>query len=115
MLDPRYERCIHRGCREMRVVPAQEHSETSVAAAERIAPNAATLRAKVLAALREKPMSDDEIQQELGMNGSTERPRRVELVRAGLVEDSGQRRKTASNREAVVWKVKKEARELISA
>lgn len=37
------------------------------------------------------------------MNPSTERPRRVELVENGLVEDSGRVRQTDSKTEAVVW------------
>lgn len=47
--------------------------------------------------------TDEEVQRGLGMNPSTQRPRRVELVEAGLVVDSGARRETASGREAVVW------------
>jgi hypothetical protein len=44
------------------------------------------------------------MQAELQMQGSTQRPRRVELVRAGLVVDSGLRRRTFAGRSAVVWK-----------
>jgi hypothetical protein len=36
--------------------------------------------------------TDPEMQNELGMSGNTQRPRRIELVAAGLVEDSGRRR-----------------------
>lgn len=39
------------------------------------------------------------------MGGSTERPRRVELVEGGHVVDSGLRRLTRSRRFAVVWRV----------
>ena len=36
--------------------------------------------------------TDNEIIAALGMKGSTERPRRIELWRMGLIEDSGQQR-----------------------
>jgi hypothetical protein len=49
-------------------------------------------------------LTDEEIQADLHMQGSTQRPRRVELVRAGLVVDSGLRRRTFAGRSAVVWK-----------
>lgn len=48
--------------------------------------------------------TDEEMQQELGLNPSTQRPRRVELVRRGLVVDAGHRRATRRGREATVWR-----------
>lgn len=73
--------------------PYQRHSDTSKAAAERIEPKAGSLRAKVLAYLRvEGPSTDKEMQAGLKMQGSTQRPRRVELVASGHVVDSGERR-----------------------
>ena len=81
-------------------------ARTSLAAAESIAPTAATLRAQVFDLLRSHGgMTDEEMQQALSMNPSTQRPRRGELVDAGQVRDSGRTRKTASGREAVVWEV----------
>lgn len=47
--------------------------------------------------------TDEEVQRGLGMNPSTQRPRRVELVEAGAIVDSGVKRPTASGRDAVVW------------
>lgn len=84
--------------------PAQKHSATSVAAAHRVA-SAAALRAQVLEYLRERVdgATDEEIQTALSMGGSTQRPRRVELVNRGLVHDSGRTRRTTSGRQAVVW------------
>jgi hypothetical protein len=81
-------------------------SETSVAAAREIAGTAATLRRQVLrflVAMGTDGATDDEIQRNLGMQGSTERPRRIELVESGHVEDLGERRLTGSGRKAVVW------------
>jgi hypothetical protein len=85
----------------------QAHSDTSRAAAAEIRPNAGTLRAKVLDCLRSSSgLTDEEIQNWLQMPASTQRPRRVELVRMGLVADSGRRRETMSGRFAVVWVAK---------
>lgn len=88
--------------------PAQRHSETSKKAAESVAHLSATQRENVLIYLRQVgPATDETIQIELGMNPSTERPRRVELVNLGLVRDSGRRARTASGRTAVVWEAVK--------
>jgi hypothetical protein len=87
------------------VPPAQRHSATSQAAAEEIAPRAGTLRAAVLATLQHAidGLTDEQMQDMLGMGASTQRPRRVELVQAGLVRDSGRTRLTRSGRKATVW------------
>jgi hypothetical protein len=48
--------------------------------------------------------TDEEGYTALGMNPSTYRPRRIDLVdKYGVVVDSGRRRLTASGRSAVVW------------
>jgi len=82
-------------------------SSTSVEAAEAIKPNAATLRSKVLVYLRscgETGATDEEMQNDLEMNPSTQRPRRIELVDAQQVVDSGFKRITSSGRRAKVWR-----------
>lgn len=86
--------------------PAQRHSATSVASAGAIEPISGTLRRTVLNFLRRMPAgaTDEQMQAALDMNPSTQRPRRIELVEAGLVCDSGTTRKTASGRMAVVWR-----------
>ena len=85
--------------------PAQRHSPTSVAAAEAITPDVANAcQHRVLAFLEDHgPATDEEIAAGLAMNPSTARPRRIELVRHGLVVEAGTR-KTASNRNATAWK-----------
>ncbi len=86
--------------------PRVAGSDTSAAAAELIEPTAGTLRHRVLSFLRERDnygATDDETQLALSMNPSTQRPRRIELVRAGLVWDSNRRRPTTSGRQAAVW------------
>lgn len=86
--------------------PAQRHSPTSREAADAILPRADTLRRAVLDALQAAPagLTDEEMQDQIPMTASTQRPRRVELVEAGLVRDSGDTRPTRSGRKAVVWK-----------
>lgn len=81
-------------------------SSTSRAAAESIEPAITTLRGIVLAFLRtEAPggATDEEMQLGLGMGPSTQRPRRIELVRGGLVRATGVQRQTSSGRMAEVW------------
>lgn len=80
-------------------------SDTSENAADEIVALASELRRRVYAELLKYPLglTDHQLQDFLAMNPSTERPRRVELVRAGLVRDSGLRRLTPSGRKAVVW------------
>ena len=86
----------------------QRHSRTSYEAAEAIKPSRETLQRKVLAYLKTRGgegATDIEIQRDLNMRGSTERPRRRELEDQGLVIDSGLTRKTPTGRSAVVWRV----------
>lgn len=84
--------------------PFQRHSDTSREAASRIEGGSHTLRGEVLRLLRrEGPLTDEEVQDRLGMPSSTERPRRVELVRLQLVGDSGTTRQTRSGRKATLW------------
>ncbi len=80
--------------------------QTSRVAAGRIAGHAGTLRAAVLALLRERGehgATDQEIQDALQLPSNTEIPRRWELVNAGAVVASGRKRKTRSNCPATVW------------
>ncbi|NBX74617.1 MAG: hypothetical protein EBQ89_10030 [Alphaproteobacteria bacterium] len=87
--------------------PAVNGSITSAQAADSLGP--ATLNAlqrRVLELLQATPggLTDEEMQTRLGMNPSTQRPRRIELARRGLVVEAGTRR-TASGRMATVWRV----------
>jgi hypothetical protein len=86
--------------------PSVNGSITSAAAAD-------SLDGKTLNALQRRVLrfletcfagaTDEEMQLALGMNPSTQRPRRVELVRRGLVVEDGTRQ-TASGRMATVWR-----------
>lgn len=81
-------------------------TETSRLAADEIEPSAETLRGRLLTVLRSYPegLTDEQMQAATGMGGSTQRPRRQELERAGLCYKTLQTRRTASGRLAIVWR-----------
>lgn len=86
-------------------LPYVTHSATSRAAAKALLSKANTLRSKVYRWLLDNgPASDETMQYALDMNPSTQRPRRIELVRMGLIQDSGLRGVTRSGRQATIWK-----------
>lgn len=87
-------------------LPAQADSPTSVEAAERATNRAPADRVQVIEFLQgrgDEGATDEEMQLALGMGPSTQRPRRIELTKAGKVSDSGTTRLTLSGRRAVVW------------
>lgn len=89
--------------------PAQRHSPTSVEAAKSVKERAQVARNKVYAALKaagSDGLTDREIEQATGLSGSCARPRRIELVTAGMVRDSGKTRLTIARRRAAVWVAK---------
>ena len=86
--------------------PYQPHSATSRAAAEAILPRAGTLRRRVLDRIKlagAYGVTDEQICHAEHLEGSAVRPRRIELLRAGLIKDSGRQRKCHSGRMATVW------------
>jgi len=87
-------------------LPYQAHSATSKAAARSVTGQlSAKARMQVLAAIIKLGVaSDEEIQDYLLMNSSTERPRRGELAKAGYIEKAG-KTTTRSGRAAVTWRV----------
>ena len=90
------------------MAPAVRGSVTSAAAADSLTPatlNALQKRVLDFIARRPSGATDEEIANELEMNPSTVRPRRIELARRGMIVESGSTRRTASGRMAVVWKV----------
>ena len=85
-------------------IPYQGHSTTSERAAQEIAGSADSLRRMVLTNIQAfGPISDEELQIRCGMNPSTERPRRIELCKLGLVRKSGLQGKTRSGRACTLW------------
>lgn len=83
----------------------QAHSDTSKEAAQKAEGQAPTQRERVLVCLRMCPagLTDEEMQEMLDMNPSTQRPRRIELMDAGLIRKSGWTRRTRAGRRATVW------------
>jgi hypothetical protein len=89
--------------------PAQRHSETSVAAAASV--EAGNVRGRdrqrlLRLLVQYGPATDEEMAHRLGMSPNTQRPRRVELCRLGVVVDTGHRRRTVAGRKATVWGLK---------
>ena len=92
----------------MRTAP-HNGTQTSKDAAADIRAHAHTLRARVLAYIAsrgEDGATAQEIENALGMNGSTVRPRLVELREHGTIAASMFTRLTTSGRRAVVWRLK---------
>lgn len=91
-----------------RPAPAVQTSRTSMQAADSLKPRTLNaLQRQVFEFLRTCGAfgaTDEEMQTALGMNPSTQRPRRIELVRRGLVVEDGTRA-TTSRRMASVWRV----------
>ncbi len=88
--------------------PTARHRPTSVAAGRRIRLPAKTFRGRVLDALRDGPKTDDELCVATGLRDNSVRPRRVELVREGLVEDSGDVRPTRTGHDAIIWRLREQ-------
>lgn len=84
------------------------HPDTSHSSAAATLLRSGTARRRVLEALVFRgPRTDDELQEALSMPANTERPRRVELLNMGYVEDSKLRRLTETRSPAIVWQATK--------
>jgi DNA-directed RNA polymerase specialized sigma24 family protein len=86
-------------------VPAQQSSDTSVAAAEAMTPGIVHLRRRVaeaFVAVGEAGATADEIAASLNLSVLAVRPRATELYQAGLLEDTGVRRQNESGMSARV-------------
>ena len=88
--------------------PAVRHSPTSVAAAESVTVEDMTEGPRrvyqFIAAQGGHGATDEECQLRMPMDPSTQRPRRRELEKLGLVFSDGTR-KTRANKNAAVWKL----------
>lgn len=84
----------------------REPHDTEVAAARFVLPRSGTQRRLVydhIVQAGEHGATDEEIQQALGLHHNSQTPRRLELVQAGLIEDSGRRRTGHSTVPSIVW------------
>lgn len=88
-------------------LPYQRHSRTSIMAAGKARGMAHSIRERVYDAIAAAPdgMTDIELQDALGLDGSTQRPRRIELLGEGRIRALGVR-KQANGRAAMVWVVR---------
>ena len=86
--------------------PPHNGTVTSRLAAAEIIPHAETLRGRLLELLRSHPdgLTDEEMQTLANMDGSTQRPRRQELEKAGHIHKTMGTRRTKSGRLAMVWR-----------
>jgi len=94
-------------CLEYTGTPFVHHSQTSQDASKIPAPTLQSRRKDVLEAIAKFPngLTDLEISEVTGIDGSSARPRRVELLEDGLIESAGTR-KARSGRQATVWILK---------
>lgn len=84
--------------------PGFRDGETSLAAAEAIAPKAASLRKQVLDYIRNNPrLTSDHIAIGMGMPPRRIQPRVSELRRMGLITNNGRRPNPNSGKPAHCW------------
>lgn len=88
--------------------PGHRGVETSVEAADDLAPQCGRLQRMALDTIREAGfigLTAEELAALLGVERVVIQPRTTELCRKGLVVDSGQRRRNTSGKRAIVWVV----------
>lgn len=86
--------------------PGHRNVDTSIAAAEALAPRLGRLQQMALETIREAGwlgLTADELAGRLDMDRWSIQPRTSELRRKGLIRDSGQRRPNATGKMAIVW------------
>lgn len=86
--------------------PGHRNVETSIAAADALAPKLGRLQRMAEDAIREAGwlgLTADELAERLGMDRWSIQPRTSELKRKGLIRDSGQRRPNSTGKRAIVW------------
>jgi hypothetical protein len=83
--------------------PGFRRRTTSKAAADAIAPRAVKLKELVLAEIKKRDGTADEVAQRLRQTVLATRPRCTELAKLGLIRDAGIRRSNVSGRSAIVW------------
>ncbi|QIK78437.1 hypothetical protein G7077_05490 [Sphingomonas piscis] len=86
--------------------PGHRNVQTSIAAADALAPKLGRLQRLAQLAIRDagaNGLTADELASWLGMDRWEMRPRTSELRRKGLIRDSGQRRRNCTGKLAIVW------------
>lgn len=86
--------------------PDHRNVDTSIAAAEALAPKLGRLQRMAETAIRDAGwlgLTADELAARLNMDRWSIQPRTSELKRKGLIRDSGQRRRNTTGKMAIVW------------
>lgn len=86
--------------------PGHRNVETSISAAEALAPKLGRLQElakSTIAQAGSAGLTADELAERLNLDRWSVQPRTTELRRKGLIRDSGLRRLNASGRSAIVW------------
>lgn len=86
--------------------PGHRNVETSIGAADAIAPKLGRLQRMAQAAIRDagvKGLTANELAASLKMDRYSIQPRTSELRRKGLIKDSRQRRPNGTGKLAIVW------------
>ena len=86
--------------------PGHRHINTSVEAADAIAPKLGRLQRLAETTIRaagDHGLTADELAARLEMDRWSIQPRTSELRRKGLIQDSGQRRHNSTRKLAIVW------------
>ena len=86
--------------------PGHRNVDTSIAAADALAPKLGRLQRMAAATILDagpSGLTADELAARLGMDRWSIQPRTTELKRKGIVRDSGQRRPNATDKQAIVW------------
>lgn len=86
--------------------PGHRNVDTSIAAADALAPKLGRLQRLAEDAIRDagaRGLTADELAARLAMQRWSIQPRTTELRRKGLIRDSGQRRPNATGKLAIVW------------
>ena len=97
----------HMDCEAPSTAPYVVGSDTSQAAAEALEGKLGGMRQVVLDHVRGGAgLTCEEVEEQLEMRHQTAGPRINELVKVGLLYDSGERRRTTSGRMATVWKAR---------
>ena len=86
--------------------PGHRNVDTSIAAANDLAPQLGRLQRLAETAIRAAGiygLAADELAAQLNINRWSIQPRTTELKRKGLIRDSGLRRPNATGKRAIVW------------
>lgn len=86
--------------------PGHRNVETSIAAAEALAPKLGRLQRMAEAAIKAaggQGLTADELAARLELDRWSIQPRTSELKRKGVIRDSGQRRPNSTGKRAIVW------------